>query len=119
MPSLDFHHKSPCDGELGAESETVTLALPPLAEEDISKLSPTWFIVMFVPATNEPLNIPVSSNVLITEPLTISVPSNVLITEPLTTLVPSKFLNTLPLTISVPSNVLITEPLTILLPSVI
>ena len=74
---------------------------------------------MFVPATNEPLNIPVSSNVLITEPLTISVPSNVLITEPLTTLVPSKFLNTLPLTISVPSNVLITEPLTILLPSVI
>ena len=89
MPSLDFHHKSPCDGELGAESETVTLALPPLAEEDISKLSPTWFIVMFVPATNEPLNIPVSSNVLITEPLTISVPSNVLITEPLTILLPS------------------------------
>ena len=46
------------------------------------------------------------------EPLKIPVPSNVLMTEPLTTPVPSKVLNTEPLKTPVPSNVLITEPLT-------
>ena len=39
---------------------------------------------MFEPATNEPLNIPVPSNVLITEPLTIPLPS-VIWVEPLIT----------------------------------
>ena len=81
---MDFHHKSPSEGELGAESETVTLAPPPLAEEDISKLFPTWFIVILVPATNEPLNTPVPSSVLNTEPLIIPLPS-VICYEPLIT----------------------------------
>ena len=39
---------------------------------------------MLEPATNEPLNIPVPSNVLITEPLTIPLPS-VIWVEPLIT----------------------------------
>ena len=78
---------------------------PPLADDDIIKSLPDWLIVIFVPATKEPLNTPV--------------PSKVRTTLPLTTLVPSKFLNTEPLTTPVPSKVVITEPETIPLPSVI
>jgi len=45
---------------------------PPLAEDEIIKLSPSWLIVIFSPATSEPLNNPLGS---CSEPLIIPLPT--------------------------------------------